>query len=75
MRIRIESLSKRYGKIDALDGLTLEIGDGKIEGETTATRRTELVLIRRGVEDVPYERRPSSDRSAPVRRRPSAFPR
>lgn len=30
MRIRIESLSKRYGKIDVLDGISLDIADGKI---------------------------------------------
>jgi len=30
MRIRIESLSKRYGKIDVLDGVTLDIDEGKI---------------------------------------------
>jgi len=30
MRIRIESLSKRYGKIDVLDGVTLDIAEGKI---------------------------------------------
>jgi ABC-type multidrug transport system ATPase subunit len=30
MRIRIESLSKRYRKIDVLDGVTLDIAEGKI---------------------------------------------
>jgi Cu-processing system ATP-binding protein len=30
MRIRIESLSKRYEKIDVLDGVTLDIAEGKI---------------------------------------------
>ena len=30
MRIRIESLSKRYGKIDVLDGVTLNIAEGNI---------------------------------------------
>jgi ABC-type multidrug transport system ATPase subunit len=30
MRIRIESLSKRYGRIEVLDGVTLDIAEGKI---------------------------------------------
>lgn len=30
MRIRIESLSKRYGKINVLDGVTLDVAAGKI---------------------------------------------
>lgn len=30
MRIRIESVSKRYGKIDVLDGVTLDVAEGKI---------------------------------------------
>ena len=53
MRIRIESLSKRYGKIDVLDGMTLDIAAGTIvailgpngAGKTTLLRCLAGVVV------------------------------
>jgi ABC-type multidrug transport system ATPase subunit len=46
MRIRIASLSKRYGKIDVLDGVTLDIVEGKIVGVLGPNGAGKTTLLR-----------------------------